>query len=81
MNASGEPYLMISFPIKRCMTIFVDGSKQGLWQQINQSLLKQVRISQGRHEELTLAIVDSRSVKGTSKGGTKAALSKWAASS
>jgi putative transposase len=53
--------------------------KTGLWQQINQSLVKQVRISQGRNEEPTLAIIDSRSVKGTSKGGTKAALtaSKW----
>jgi hypothetical protein len=34
----------------------------------------QVRLSQGRHEEPTLAIIDSRSVKGTSKGGPHRAL-------
>lgn len=47
--------------------------KTGLWQQINQSLVKQVRVCEGRNEEPTLAIIDSRSVKGTSKGVTKAA--------
>jgi putative transposase len=48
--------------------------KTGLWETINQALLKQVRVSEGRNEEPTLAIIDSRSLKGTSKGGTKAAL-------
>jgi putative transposase len=53
--------------------------RTGLWPQINQSLVSQVRVCEGRDEEPTLAIIDSRSVKGTSKGGTKAALtaSKW----
>lgn len=48
--------------------------KTGLWENINQTLVKQVRVSEGRHEEPTLGIIDSRSVKGTSKGGIKAAL-------
>jgi transposase len=48
--------------------------KTGLWPKINQLLLKQVRVSQGRDEEPTLAIIDSRSVKGTSKGGPQTVL-------
>jgi transposase len=43
--------------------------KTGRWQQINQTLVRQVRISQGRQESPTLVMIDSRSVKGTSKGG------------
>lgn len=45
--------------------------KTGLWQQINQSLVSQVRLNEGRNETPTLAIIDSRSVKGTSKGVQK----------
>lgn len=48
--------------------------RTGLWQQINQSLVRQVRVYEGRNEEPTLAIIDSRSVKGTSKGGTQSGL-------
>jgi transposase len=48
--------------------------RTGLWQQINQALVPEVRISQGRNEEPTLAIIDSRSVKGTSKGGPQSGL-------
>jgi putative transposase len=48
--------------------------KTGLWEKINQTLVKQTRVSEGRNEEPTLAMIDSRSVKGTSKGGPKAAL-------
>ena len=48
--------------------------RTGLWQQINQSLVRQVRVYEGRNEEPTLAIIDSRSVKGTSKGGTPSGL-------
>lgn len=45
--------------------------KTGLWQRINQSLVRQVRLQEGRKETPTLAIIDSRSIKGTSKGGQK----------
>ena len=45
--------------------------KTGRWEQINQALVRQVRVYEGRHETPTLAIIDSRSVKGTSKGGLK----------
>jgi transposase len=48
--------------------------RTGLWPQINQSLVSQVRVGEGRHEEPTLAIIDSRSVKGTSKGGPQSGL-------
>jgi transposase len=48
--------------------------RTGLWQQINQSLVSQVRVCEGRNEEPTLAIIDSRSVKGTSKGGSQSGL-------
>jgi putative transposase len=45
--------------------------KTGRWEQINQALVRQVRVCEGRNETPTLAIIDSRSVKGTSKGGPK----------
>jgi putative transposase len=47
--------------------------KTGLWQNINQSLVRQVRLHNGRNETPTLTMIDSRSVKGTSKGGPKEA--------
>ena len=71
MDASGEPCLMISPPIKRCTTIFVDGSKQVCGNKSINRWCKQVRVCEGRNEEPTLAIIDSRSVKGTSKGVTQ----------
>ena len=48
--------------------------RTGLWEQINQSILRQVRVIEGRNEEPTLAIIDSRSVKGTAKGGPQLGL-------
>jgi putative transposase len=36
--------------------------------QFNQSLVQQVRVCEGRNEEPTLAIIESRSVKRTQKG-------------
>lgn len=48
--------------------------KTGLWPHINQALVGQVRTSQGRKQTPTLAIIDSRSVKGSAKGGQNEAL-------
>jgi transposase len=48
--------------------------KTGLWQKINQALVREVREHEGRNAKPTLAIIDSRSVKGTSKGGQKEGL-------
>jgi putative transposase len=48
--------------------------RTGLWQKINQMMVRQVRVFEGRNEEPTLAIIDSHSAKGTSKGGPPMAL-------
>ncbi len=41
----------------------------GVWEQINDALVRQVRQSEGRAEEPSLAIIDSQSVKLGQKGG------------
>jgi transposase len=48
--------------------------KTGLWQQINQALVVQVRQQQGRNAKPSLVIIDSHSIKGTSKGVQKEGL-------
>lgn len=48
--------------------------RTGLWQNINQAMVRQVRVFEGRDEEPTLAIIDSHSAKGTSKGVPQMAL-------
>ena len=42
--------------------------KQGLWERINEALVKKVRVKAGRKAEPSAAIIDSQSVK-TSEGG------------
>ena len=42
--------------------------RDGLWQRINQVLVKKVRKKAGRHEQPSAAVIDSQSVK-TSEGG------------
>lgn len=41
----------------------------GLWEQINQALVQQVRLQEGRDAQPSLAILDSQSVKLGQKGG------------
>ena len=41
----------------------------GLWEQINQALVQQVRVHEGRDAQPSLAIIDSQSVKLGQKGG------------
>ena len=41
----------------------------GLWEQINQALVQQVRLHEGRQAQPSLAIIDSQSVKLGQKGG------------
>jgi transposase len=41
----------------------------GIWEQINTSLVREVRLTAGRDAEPTLAIIDSQSVKLGQKGG------------
>jgi len=43
--------------------------KLGIWEQINQVLVQQVRVEAGREPEPSLAIMDSQSVKLGQKGG------------
>lgn len=42
--------------------------KLGLWEQINQALVQQVRLQAGRQAQPSLAIIDSQSVKLGQKG-------------
>jgi transposase len=42
----------------------------GVWEQINDALVRQVRRAEGRAEEPSLAIIDSQSVRLGQKGGT-----------
>lgn len=44
-------------------------TKTGVWEQINQKLLKIVRKIEGRDEEPSLVIIDSQSVKTVEKRG------------
>ncbi len=44
-------------------------TKMGVWEQINQKLLKTVRKIEGRDEEPSLVIIDSQSVKTSEKRG------------
>ena len=46
----------------------------GLWEQINQALVQQVRVHEGRNAQPSLAIIDSQSVKLGQKGGKNMAL-------
>jgi putative transposase len=48
---------------------FRNWERQGIWEQINDRLRRQVRQEEGRDEEPSAAIVDSQSVKTTEVGG------------
>jgi putative transposase len=45
--------------------------RSGLWEQLNDTLRRQVRRAEGRDEEPSAGIVDSQSAKGTRTSGTK----------
>ena len=44
-------------------------SQSGLWEQVNQALVKEVRLAAGREEQPSLGLMDSQSVEMTQKGG------------
>lgn len=46
--------------------------RDGIWDQIHQTLHKSVRVQAGRQASPSAAIIDSQSVKTASKGGIKA---------
>lgn len=48
--------------------------QQGLWQELNDRLREQIRVSEGRESEPSLLIADSQSVKTTEKGGLVATM-------
>ncbi|MBE9079455.1 IS5 family transposase [Romeria aff. gracilis LEGE 07310] len=45
--------------------------RRGVWEAVNQALVGQVRLSEGREAEPSLTIIDSQSVKLGEKGGPK----------
>lgn len=45
------------------------GVRLGVWEQLNDALVRQVRQAEGREEEPSLVIIDSQSVKLGQKGG------------
>ncbi|NJR62411.1 MAG: transposase [Cyanobacteria bacterium CRU_2_1] len=50
----------------------------GVWEQINDALVRQVRQAEGREEEPSLVIIDSQSVRLGQKGGMN---TEWTATS
>ena len=59
-------------PWKTVYTYFRTWRLDGTWQQIHDTLRRQLRQAEGRHPEASAAIVDSQSVKTTEKGGRAA---------
>ena len=47
-------------------------SKDGTWERVNGSLVRAVRVAEGRDAEPSAAIIDSQSVKTVEKGANKA---------
>ncbi len=43
-------------------------SQSGVWEQVNQALAKQVRLTDGREEQPSLGLIDSQSVEMAQKG-------------
>jgi putative transposase len=71
VNRTGCQWRMlpVNFPPWRTVYYYYWRWKgDGLWEQINEVLVKQVRKKAGRHEQPSAAVIDSQSVK-TSEGG------------
>ena len=44
-------------------------SQTGVWEQVNLTLAKQVRVADGREEQPSLGLIDSQSIEMDTKGG------------
>ena len=71
VNRTGCQWRMlpVNFPPWRTVYFYYwSWQRDGVWQRINEVLVKKVRKKAGRHERPSAAVIDSQSVK-TSEGG------------
>lgn len=61
-------------PAKTVYEYFNQWSRDGVWERINNELVRRLRVAEGRAEEPSAAIIDSQSVKTVEKGANEATI-------
>jgi putative transposase len=72
---TGCAWEMLPHDLPRHQTVyeyFNAWSKDGTWERLNSTLVRRVRVEEGRNEEPSAAIIDSQSVKTVEKGANAA---------
>ena len=67
--ANGKCFPTTSLLIKQLITTFTHWQRKGIWEEIHDTLRRQLRRQMGREDDSSLAIADSQSVKTTEKRG------------